>query len=347
MRYIDHMGKPHFAMKNRLFMKKKAMGLFVFFVILTASASLNSALAKPKVYVTNYPLKYFTERIAGKSIEVVFPVPKGLNPIFWMPNPERLTNMQKADLIILNGATYEKWLTLVSLPPSKLVDTSIGFKDQYIKAPNTITHSHGPQGKHSHRGFRHTTWLDFHLAANQAKAIEKALSRLLPDLESELKNRYLSLEKDLMKLDQKFGQVFAKIRKQSFLASHPEYSYLARRYSLNLRSLLWSPCVMPSPSQWKNLRNLLDEYPANWMIWEEEPIKESSEKLNMMGVKSLVFHPCCNTQGGVDFITVMYQNADRFCMAFESTNEAGLKGDLLQLVAHPKSPHFVTRREEN
>ena len=264
-----------------------------------------------------------------------------------MPNSERISDMQKADLVILNGATYEKWLALASLPPSKLVDTSIGFKDQYIKAPDTITHSHGPQGKHSHRGFRHTTWLDFHLAANQAKAIEKALSRLLPDLERELRSRYLALENDLMQLDQKFGQVFAKIRNQRFLASHPEYSYLARRYSLNLKSLLWVPGVMPSPSQWKSLRNLLDEHPAKWMIWEKGPIKESSKKLNVMGVKSLVFHPCCNTPSGVGFITVMYQNADRFSTAFESKKQAGLKGGLMQVVARPKSLHFVTGREVN
>lgn len=316
-------------------MKKKAIGLFGFFVILTASAFPNSALAKPKVYVTNYPLKYFSERVAGESVEVVFPVPRNLNPIFWMPDPATVCAMQKADLIILNGATFEKWLMMVSLPKSKLVDTSIGFKDQYIKIPHAVTHSHGPQGEHSHSGVRHTTWLDFHLAANQAKAIEKALSRLLPDLKTEFENNYLALEKDLMELDRRFGQVFAKDCNQRFLASHPVYDYLARRYSLNLKSLLWSPGVMPSPSQWKKLRDLLNEHPAKWMIWEEKPIKESSKKLNTMGIQSLVFHPCCNTPRGVDFVTMMYQNADRFCNALEMANRRKMKGKPLHVVTRP------------
>lgn len=297
------------------------MGLFGFCVFLTASASPNTDLIKPTLYVTAYPLKYFVERIAGGRVKVVFPVPDGLDPIFWMPDPERIADMQKADLIILNGATYEKWLAFVSLPPSKLVDTSAGFKDLYIQDPDSVTHSHGPQGEHSHTGIRHTTWIDFHLAANQAKAIEIRLSQLLPDSKRELRNRYLELERDLMELDQQYGRVFAKVSNQRFLASHPEYCYLARRYSLNLESLLWSPEVMPTPAQWEKLRGLLDEYSAQWMIWEKEPIGESVEKLNMMGIQSLVFYPCGNAPENADFVTMMVQNLDRLRKAFEYRSE--------------------------
>lgn len=316
-------------MKFRPHIMKIIISLLGFFILVTDSASSDSALTKPKIYVTNYPLKYFVERIAGECANVVFPVPDGLDPIFWMPGSEILSDMQKADLIILNGATYEKWLALVSLPPSKLVDTSIGFKDLYIQAPDSITHSHGPQGEHSHRGIRHTTWLDFYLAAKQAKAIEKALSRLLPDLKDELWNRYLALEKDLIELDEKFSQIFAKISNQRFLASYPEYCYLARRYSLNLKSLLWSPEVMPSSEQWKDVRDLLNKHPAKWMIWEKEPIKESSNKLSIMGIRNLVFHPCGNAPEGADFITMMYQNAQHLSMAFESTNEIGFEDTII------------------
>ena len=304
-------------MRYRLCFYSKTPALLVFFLILTASFFPNSALAKPKAYVTNYPLKYFVGRIACENVDLVFPVPEGINPISWMPDPETIADMQQADVIILNGATYEKWLPFVSLPPSKLVDTSVGFKDDYIHAPNTITHSHGPQGRHSHMGIRHTTWLDFDLAAKQAKAIEKALSRLMPDLKSELEKNYVGLEKDLLGLDRKFDYVFTKISNQTFLASHPEYDYLARHYALNLQSLFWSPKVMPSPDQWKVLSDLLDKYPAKWMIWEEEPIKEIFKKLDNMGIQSLVFQPCSNNRMNLDFMTIMYQNLQRLCAAFD------------------------------
>lgn len=304
-------------MKYRLRFCNKTLGLLVFFLVLAVSFFSNSSLAKPKAYVTSYPLKYFVERIACENVDIVFPVPEGENPILWMPDPETIADMQQADLIILNGATYEKWLSFISLPPSKLVDTSVGFKDDYIHAPNTITHSHGSQGKHSHTGVRHTTWLDFYLAAKQAKAIEKALSRLMPDIESELKKNYVGLERDLLRLDRKFDHVFTKISNQRFLASHPEYDYLARHYALTLQSLFWSPKVMPSPDQWKGLSDLLDKYPAKWMIWEEEPIKETFKKLDSMGIQSLVFHPGFNSRMNLDFMTMMDLNLRRLCTAFD------------------------------
>ena len=78
----------------------------------------------PRICVVNYPLKYFSERIAGKTARVEFPVPAGVDPVYWTPGAEIIETYQKADLILLNGASYAKWINKVSLPKSKLVDTS-------------------------------------------------------------------------------------------------------------------------------------------------------------------------------------------------------------------------------
>ena len=42
----------------------------------------------PVVYVVNYPLQYFTERIAGDEVDVHFPAPAGEDPAFWQPGAE-------------------------------------------------------------------------------------------------------------------------------------------------------------------------------------------------------------------------------------------------------------------
>ena len=88
--------------------------------------------------------------------------------------------MQKADLILLNGATYDKWLAGVSLPESKLIDTSSAFADQYIKTVEAGTHSHGKGGDHSHAGTAFTTWIDFDQALQQARAVKDALTEIRP-----------------------------------------------------------------------------------------------------------------------------------------------------------------------
>ena len=82
-----------------------------------SGANTDSA-ARPKLYVVNYPLKYFAERIAGDLADVALPVPKDVDPAFWMPDTETIGEYQEADLILLNGAGYAKWIQIVSLPLS-------------------------------------------------------------------------------------------------------------------------------------------------------------------------------------------------------------------------------------
>ena len=43
------------------------------------------------VYVVNYPLAYFAERIGGDLIRVEFPAPSDVDPAYWTPDAERST----------------------------------------------------------------------------------------------------------------------------------------------------------------------------------------------------------------------------------------------------------------
>ena len=84
----------------------------------TSSTPLN-------IYTVNYPLAYFAERIGADHVDVVFPAPKDVDPAYWMPDKETITRYQKADLILLNGAHYAKWVEKVTLPRAKMINTSI------------------------------------------------------------------------------------------------------------------------------------------------------------------------------------------------------------------------------
>ncbi len=58
------------------------------------------------VFVVNYPLKYFAERIGGELVDVQFPVPPGEDPAKWLPDSAAISQCQQAELILLNGASY-------------------------------------------------------------------------------------------------------------------------------------------------------------------------------------------------------------------------------------------------
>jgi zinc transport system substrate-binding protein len=273
--------------------------------------------AKPTVYVVNYPLYYFSERIAGNHVEVVFPAPSDVDPAFWKPDIATVAAFQAADLIVINGATYARWLSQVSLPRAKIVNTSQGFKAHYIAITDASTHSHGRGGVHSHIGTASTTWLNFQFAAQQARAIAQALSRLLPGQRATFEANYAALEHDLLGLDQHLESIVAAKPTPPLVASHPVYQYLAARYGLSLRSMHWEPEEMPSDEQWQALQTLLADHPARWMIWEGEPLPASVAKLRTMGLRSLVFAPCGNRPAQGDFLSVMQQNVSNLAQAFQ------------------------------
>jgi zinc transport system substrate-binding protein len=268
------------------------------------------------IYTVNYPLKYFTERIAGEHAKVVFPGPADEDPAFWTPDAETIGRYQKADLILLNGAGYAKWVGKTSLPRSKVLDTSAAFKDRYIKIAGAVTHSHGAGGEHAHEGVAFTTWLDLDLAVRQAGAIGNALGRMKPDLLDEFQRNYAKLARDLKDIDKSIKDVVSKNPAQPLIGSHPVYDYFSSRYGLNMKSLHWEPDETPSSEQWAELKGILASHPAKWMIWEGDPVQESVKKLESAGIRSLTFDPCGNVPEQGDFLSVMGQNVENLKAAF-------------------------------
>jgi len=266
---------------------------------------VSARLGKPVVVCANYPLKYFAERIGGQLVEVKFLVPGEVDPAFWEPSPKDILAMQQADLVLLNGAGYEKWLPQVTLSESKLVDTAAGLHDQLIKEEGAVTHQHGPGGQHTHGGVAFTTWLDLSLAGKQAQKVHEALRRMSPDQATVLQAGLNSLTNDLAGLDRDLQAWGQSLKGQPVIASHPVYQYFARRYGLNLKSVHWEPDVVPDETGWRELEALLREHPARIMIWEGEPARETVERLMQLQVHSVLFSPCSNVPKQGDFLEVM------------------------------------------
>ena len=98
--------------------------------------------------------------------------------------------------------------------------------------------------------------------------------------------------------------------------SHPVYDYFARGYGLNMRSVHWEPDEIPTTEQMLELHSILKDHPAQWMMWEGEPIKESVDRLKAIGILSVVFDPRANAPDQGDFMSVMRQNVENLKEAF-------------------------------
>jgi zinc transport system substrate-binding protein len=224
--------------------------------------------------------------------------------------------MQKADLIVLNGASCETWLKNVSLPPSRMVVTTDGLGDRLIPLEEETTHSHGLEGEHEHSGTAFTTWLDPTLAAAQAGAVKDALAARWPRHSGQFEARLAELTEGLMALDAETKEAVAGNPGLPVLFSHPVYQYFIHRYGLNARSVHWEPGLMPDEAEWQDLLTTLEEFPAAWMIWEDTPLPEIRERLESVGIRSAVFDPCANTPPSGDFLSVMNDNVQALRLVF-------------------------------
>lgn len=283
----------------------------------SANADGDGEARTPVIYTVNYPLQYFAERIGGDRIEVSYPGPTDEDPAYWVPGVDDLSAYQQANLILLNGAGYAKWIDKVSLPESRMIHTGRAFDDELIALDSHATHSHGPSGEHAHGGVAFTTWLDPQLAGKQARVVASALGRIDPEGVALFNARLKELAQDLAGLDTQFARITSSPA-QPVIFSHPVYQYLARRYRLNGRSVHWEPGLVPTEDQWTELKAILGDHPARWMIWEGEPIPETVEKLKTLGVASVVFSPCGTPPDDGDYLTVMHRNAHALRKVFAS-----------------------------
>ncbi len=270
------------------------------------------------VYVMNYPLKYFAQRIGGPHVAVHFPAPADEDPAYWIPDSETIGKYQQADLILLNGAGYERWMDSASLPKSKLCNTSAAFAEEYIALEDTLTHSHGPEGEHAHGATAFTTWLDPTLAVKQADAVRASLAELQPENADAFQKNFDALKDDLEALDQQIADTARRASDRPVVFSHPVYQYFARRYGLNTRSLHWEPEEPPTETMWAELKELLTEHPAKWMIWEGKPQEQTETNLAELGLDSVTFAPCANVPPEGDFLDVQRGNMENLARVFNT-----------------------------
>jgi zinc transport system substrate-binding protein len=274
----------------------------------TKAARASENDQKLRVYVSNYPLYFFAERIGSAQIDLRYPMKAASDPASWTPDASTVAEMQGADLILLNGATYESWLMTVSLPDSLLVDTSRGYATRLLPSGQTFTHSHGEEGAHSHEGVAWATWMDLTLAIQQAEAVKNAFIKHRPQERAFFESNFKELAENLQALDADFTKTISSEPRPKPVYSHPVYTYFQKAYGLTGPSLHWEPETPLTHDMLHEIDHLKKEEGINTIVWERPPLEASIGQLARKGIRSVVIKPVENTPENGDFITHMQEN---------------------------------------
>ena len=188
------------------------------------------------VAVSVLPQKYFVEKIAGDSIDIVVVVPPGANPATYEPSPSDMRNMNSVDVWFTIGVPFESpWLPRFtgSNPDLRIRSTIEDIErlpiDRYTAAGQETTsahHSHGGGSPDPH------VWLSPELVRSQAALIAEELSLLDSSGADEYMANLNSFYTEIDSLQNTIRSLIDPSSSRSFIVFHPAWGYFADEFGL-------------------------------------------------------------------------------------------------------------------
>jgi zinc transport system substrate-binding protein len=223
------------------------------------------------VQTTCFPVDWLVARIGGERIDRVNALPPGEDPPHWQPSGETIAELSRADLIVVNGAGFEKWMLTATLPLTRVVDTSKGLD---LIETESSTHSHGVKGKHSHSGTDPHTWSDPLTYVAQARTVYEALVAADPANATHYEANLQALVQDLEALDADYRLALASGKGVRMASNHPAYAYLARRYGLEIHPFGLDPEQAPEQEEVDEILALTQAPNPAVLLWEATPLPD-------------------------------------------------------------------------
>lgn len=223
----------------------------------------DDASGPPKVIVTSQPLLEIAQSLAGSDFRVTRIVPDGVSSRHWKPSKEHVQQMQKAEAILISGASYEPWKNRITLPGSRVKDAAADYYQQLLVIPDAVTHQHGPEGKHAHAGTLWATWLDPELAGYQISRVAEALIALQPQREAAIETEAARLKLKLETLNSLISEIRTATTDSEMVVvgDSPSYQYLTNRLGWKLQYLHWDDSTAFSEENRNELIELLTSQP--------------------------------------------------------------------------------------
>ncbi|AIC16362.1 metal ABC transporter substrate-binding protein [Nitrososphaera viennensis] len=176
---------------------------------------------KVKVIASFFPLYDFTRQVGGDRADVSVMVPPGVEPHDWEPTPQQIQRASSANMLVYNGAGFEKWVDAVGA--NFTVNTSEGM---------SLLNNEDPEEQKEHGLYDPHIWLDPVLAKHQVDKIREGLVKIDPPNADYYNANAAKFASELDALDSHIKSELSSCEKKDFIAFHEAFSYFSNRYNL-------------------------------------------------------------------------------------------------------------------
>ena len=254
--------------------------------------------SKLQVISSLNPLHEFSQIVGQDKVDVRLLVPVGVEPHDWEPTIKDVQEIQKSDLIIINGIGFENWVDNLAENNYQgiIVDTSDGILINNLDQENT-TDPH--------------IWLNPVYAKKQVQNIELAFSNHDPENGEFYHANAVQYSEKLDLLDSKIRTELSNCN-NDFIAFHDAFSYFAEEYDLNQYTIIPSSNSHGEVTA-KTLENVISKARELniKVIFSEESVNTKTSQIiaDEIGGKVLVLSPLEIVSDG-DYISKMNQNLE-------------------------------------
>lgn len=272
--------------------KKSSILIIVLAIIVSISGCTKNAevemqgdqAGKIKVYTSFYAMYDFVKKIGGDKISLTNIVPSGTEPHDWEPTPKDIAGIQKADVLIYNGAGMEGWI-------DKVLKSSANKKTIVIEASKGIK-LEGNSGKEEALQYDPHVWLNPMNAKKQMEIIKDGLAEADSENREYFEKNFFEYSNKLDELDGEYKRTVSSLKKKDVIVAHQAFGYLCNAYGLKQIAIEGlNADSEPTPAKMSSISKFAKENNVKTIFFEEmvspkvakaiaKEIGASTDKLN-------------------------------------------------------------------
>ena len=267
-----------------------------------SSTQTEETSSKLKVMTSFYPMFDFASKVGGDKVEVTNMTPAGTEPHDWEPSAKDITQLEKADVFIYNGADMEHW-----------TDDVLNTLDS--KKITVVEASKGIDLLKEGKSYDPHVWLNPLNAKKEMENIKDALVKADEKNKDYYEKNYETYAKKFDTLDSEYTTTLSDVKNKNLIASHEAFGYLCEAYGLKQIGIEGlSPDSEPDAAKMKEIIRFAKKNNVKTIFFEELVSPKVSKTIaKELGAETKVLDPIeglseDQQELGADYFSVMESN---------------------------------------